>query len=68
MPLYEYTCPNCGTGFEKLVRRFTAEDEATCPNCGGDHARRKLSITADTGRGRGAASFSSGAACSSGGT
>jgi putative FmdB family regulatory protein len=33
MPLFEYTCPNCGRIFEKLV--LTRKQEPPeCPNCG----------------------------------
>jgi putative FmdB family regulatory protein len=69
MPLYEYDCPNCGRTFDKLVRGFSDAGEVDCPNCGGTHAKRKLSMPADSARGRSStSSFSGGAACSSGST
>ena len=34
MPIYEYKCEDCGTKFEKLVRRSTEMAEVECPSCG----------------------------------
>lgn len=31
MPIFEYHCQDCGTDFEKLVRR--AGDDVQCPSC-----------------------------------
>lgn len=31
MPIFEYHCQDCGTDFEKLVRR--ASDDVQCPSC-----------------------------------
>jgi len=33
MPIYEYACEECGTKFEKLLRR--ASEEVACPQCSG---------------------------------
>ena len=35
MPIYEYTCKDCETQFEKFVRSMTAEVKVKCPHCGG---------------------------------
>jgi putative FmdB family regulatory protein len=44
MPIFEYACKDCGTSFEKLVRRDT---EVECPSCGhGDHLEQQLSTFA----------------------
>jgi putative FmdB family regulatory protein len=40
MPIYEYSCEDCGTRFEKLVRGTT---EVLCPSCGESHLRQELS-------------------------
>jgi len=66
MPLYEYACPGCGQTFDKLVRGFSEPTEVDCPNCGGRHAKRKISMTADTAHGRGSSSYSGGGGCSTG--
>jgi putative FmdB family regulatory protein len=34
MPIFEYLCDDCGTKFEKLVRR---DDRVLCPQCGESH-------------------------------
>ena len=34
MPIYEYICDDCGTKFEKLVRRSSDVPELVCPSCG----------------------------------
>jgi putative FmdB family regulatory protein len=43
MPIFEYRCDDCGTRFEKLVRR--SEDAATlvCPSCGDQRLTQQLS-------------------------
>ena len=45
MPIYEYRCEDCGTKFEKLVRRSDVA-ELTCPSCGEKHLRQELSTFA----------------------
>ncbi|MGH9631750.1 MAG: FmdB family zinc ribbon protein [Bryobacteraceae bacterium] len=47
MPIYEYLCEDCGTRFEKLVRREGAE--LACPSCGQDHLKQELSTFAAHG-------------------
>ncbi|MBZ2183809.1 MAG: zinc ribbon domain-containing protein [Bryobacter sp.] len=34
MPIYEYRCEKCGSGFEKLRPMREAEEPAECPRCG----------------------------------
>jgi putative FmdB family regulatory protein len=49
MPLYEYTCHDCGQIFEKMVR-FTEPDQAQlCPACGSEHTLKQLSTFATHG-------------------
>ena len=45
MPIFEFTCEDCGTGFEKLVRRSEATAVA-CPSCGQDHVKQEFSTFA----------------------
>ena len=33
MPLYEYTCPDCGLKFEKMRPISCAAEDAPCPRC-----------------------------------
>ena len=44
MPIYEYKCDDCGTKFEKLVRR--TGDEVACPSCGQNHLKQEFSTFA----------------------
>ena len=69
MPIYEYTCQECSTQFEKFVRSMTAQVEVKCPHCGGTHVKKGWSLFG-TGGGSGFADLASTAAssCSPGGT
>ena len=40
MPIYEYRCGDCGTGFEALVR---GSRSVTCPHCGSSSLDKLLS-------------------------
>ena len=42
MPIFEYLCEDCGSKFEKLVRRPGAE-EVLCPSCGQSHLDQQYS-------------------------
>lgn len=42
MPIFEYLCDDCGTKFEKFVRRTDA-GELLCPQCGQRHLTQQLS-------------------------
>ena len=44
MPIFEYLCDECGTKFEKLVRR--AGDATLCPSCGDSHVTTQYSTFA----------------------
>ena len=46
MPIYEYRCQDCGTRFEKLVRRSAEAAELVCPSCGEKHLQQELSTFA----------------------
>ncbi len=43
MPIYEYLCGDCGTGFEKFVR-YPQTDVVLCPSCGRDRVNRQISL------------------------
>jgi len=45
MPIFEYLCDDCGSRFEKLVRRSEAGD-VKCPSCGEAHVKQQLSTFA----------------------
>ncbi|MBV9081239.1 MAG: zinc ribbon domain-containing protein [Acidobacteriaceae bacterium] len=46
MPIFEYSCDNCGTKFEKLVRRSAESHAIRCPSCGRDHLTTQYSTFA----------------------
>ena len=46
MPIYEYRCQDCGSKFEKLVRRAAEAYEVECPSCGQKHLQQELSTFA----------------------
>jgi putative FmdB family regulatory protein len=46
MPIYEYRCEDCGTKFEKLVRRSSDGSGIECPSCGQTHLKQELSTFA----------------------
>jgi putative FmdB family regulatory protein len=50
MPIYEYICEDCGTKFEKLVRRN--DDALACPKCGQAHLTTALSTFATHSNGK----------------
>jgi putative FmdB family regulatory protein len=43
MPIFEYSCKQCQTAFELLVRAGT---KPACPKCGGVEIERLLSVPA----------------------
>ncbi len=42
MPIYEYTCVQCGREFEKLI--FRTSDTVACPTCEGHDVKKKFSV------------------------
>jgi putative FmdB family regulatory protein len=44
MPIFEYSCEDCGTKFEKLVRRAAEASELNCPSCGHAHLHQEYSM------------------------
>jgi putative FmdB family regulatory protein len=45
MPIYEYSCVDCKTDFELLVR---GTETALCPDCGGEKLEKKWSTFASS--------------------
>jgi len=46
MPIFEYACDDCGTKFEKLVRRAGDAESVRCPACGESHLTTQYSTFA----------------------
>ncbi|MBM3774091.1 MAG: zinc ribbon domain-containing protein [Acidobacteria bacterium] len=57
MPIYEYRCQDCGTQFEKLVRK--SGDAPECPSCGRKHLTQEFSTFAAVSGGKKAAEMPS---------
>ena len=66
MPLYEYTCRECGHAFEVLQRMGERGEELRCPACGEIGADRQLSTFAGHASSGGSVSATT-SACGSGG-
>ena len=43
MPIYEYTCKDCGSDFELLIR---GAEKPKCPTCGKAHLTKSFSVPA----------------------
>jgi putative FmdB family regulatory protein len=46
MPLYPFSCSDCGTEFEELVTRPTTDPKTECPSCGGKNVARRFGVPA----------------------
>lgn len=66
MPIFEYACDDCGTKFEKLVRRSADANAVRCPSCGQDHLTTQYSTFAARATEPGAAAQPSGGGCGGG--
>ncbi len=53
MPLYEYSCKDCGQQFEKMMRFSEIDLRPECPNCQGRDTERMVSRIALVGVGAG---------------
>lgn len=64
MPIFEYKCSECGSRFEKLIRRESDEAAVVCPSCGAPEPGKELSTFAAHANARAAAPLPPcGAAC-----
>jgi putative FmdB family regulatory protein len=46
MPIFEFTCEDCGETFEELVRSAGNTGEVTCPACQGKRVTKLISLFA----------------------
>jgi putative FmdB family regulatory protein len=68
MPIYEYSCPECGNKFDARRAMKDADAPIVCPACGAENARRGLSLfyaAGSNGALKGAGGSSSCASCTS---
>lgn len=47
MPVYEYSCRNCGAKASLFFRAYSAVSQPSCPHCGSQDLRRLVSLVAD---------------------
>ncbi len=50
MPLYEFTCLDCGAEFESLVRKASETADVRCPACDGKKLEEKVSSFASVSK------------------
>lgn len=62
MPIYEYTCQECGQQFEKLVSMSASNQAVTCPSCHSTNCVKSISLCCSA-RSSGGASVSSAPSC-----
>jgi len=67
MPIYEYTCKQCGATFEELLPLSRANDPVSCPECGARETGKNLSTFSARGGSSPSGSSSSPGGCGSGG-
>lgn len=46
MPIYEFTCEDCGETFEELVFSASKTDEVVCPACQSKRVAKLISLFA----------------------
>jgi len=63
MPLYEFTCTDCGETFEELVAASLDALGVTCPDCGSERVEKLVSRFASAG---GSSSDAGGGSCGPG--
>lgn len=68
MPIYEYTCKDCGIRFDALRSMKEADAPITCRNCLGRNTSRALSVFYASSEGRTVTAKSGGCAGCSGGS
>jgi putative FmdB family regulatory protein len=70
MPIYEYTCQDCESQFEKFVRSIASNVDVKCPHCGGTHVKKGWSVfgTGSAGGSLSGLAASAASSCSTGST
>lgn len=51
MPIFEYTCANCGHRFEKLILSAKRAKELRCPECDSQEVHKNISLFGTSGKG-----------------
>jgi putative FmdB family regulatory protein len=61
MPIYEYTCRDCGTNFEELL--MSAKEAVVCRSCRSKKIERRMSTFSSPGSQEAGAKMSGGCGC-----
>ncbi len=40
MPMYQFSCRDCGQGFDKKLRMSQASEQQDCPDCGSENTQK----------------------------
>ena len=66
MPIFEFHCSDCNSGFEEYFHRsLTGSEKIVCPDCGSENVEKRMSVfSADVPAGKPGARNEGG--CSSG--
>lgn len=69
MPLYAYTCPECGHRFEKIVSQARRDEPVVCEFCGHERVGRSIDsfLSAMGSSGSSSSGGFSGSSCGGGG-
>jgi putative FmdB family regulatory protein len=51
MPIFEYTCANCGHHFEKLILSARRAKELRCPKCDSQEVQKDISLFGTSSKG-----------------
>ncbi len=51
MPIFEFSCLDCGVEFEKLLRKAGVISEVACPICKSQNIEEKISAFSSIGMG-----------------
>lgn len=62
MPLFEYSCTECGASFEKLIRSLGSQADVLCPSCNSSKTHKLMSGFAVSSSGNAASSYAASAA------
>lgn len=46
MPMYQFSCRDCGQGFEKKLRMSQAGSQQECPGCSSENTKKVLGAVA----------------------
>ena len=55
MPMYQFSCRDCGQGFEKKLRMAQAGAQQDCPGCGSENTKKVIGAIAIGGVSRASA-------------